>query len=117
MRVLAPGLYDLDPDERFTIHIECEGGAYLAFGNVNNFELQFDEDHPEAAVTPSILAGPHSVNRVHLHLVFPRDAPPDLYRIRVLDENSGVVDSDEFTLNPDRQRPYRVDVDLVARVR
>jgi hypothetical protein len=117
MRVLAPGLYELDPDERFTVRIDCEGGAFLAFGNVNNFELRFDEDAPQASVTPALLAGPQSVNRVHLHLVYPQDAPPERYRVTVLDQHGVLVDSESSTLNPDRPRPYRVDVDMVARVR
>jgi hypothetical protein len=117
MRILAPSFYELDPDERFTIRIDCEGGAYLAFGNVNNFELRFDEDRPEADVTPAILAGPHSMNRIHLHLVYPQEGPAESYRVQVVDEAGTDVDTIDSALDPGRPRPYRVDVDLIVRVR
>jgi hypothetical protein len=116
MRVLGPEIFGLESDESFTIRIDCEGGTYLAFGNVNNFELQFDEDNPQVDVTPAVLAGPNSVNRVHLHLVYPQDAPPTSYRITVIDSEGNEVDAIDSTLIPNRPRPYRVDVDLVAQV-
>jgi hypothetical protein len=116
MKFLAPAFYELDPDESFTVRIECEGGAYLAFGNVNNFELKFSDTRPDVAVTPAILAGPNSINRVHLHLFYPVDAPSDRYLITVIDEQGQVVDTIQSTLEPNRQRPYRVDVDLIVRV-
>lgn len=116
MRVLAPAFYELDPDESFTVRIENEGGAYLAFGNVNNFVLNFTENSPEARVAPAILAGPNSANRIHLHLVYKEDEPSARYRILVIDESGDVVDGINSTLNPDRPRAYTVDVDLNARV-
>jgi hypothetical protein len=116
MKVLGPELFELDPDERFTVRIECEGGAYLAFGNVNKFKLVFNDASPEAAVTPAVLAGPHSVNRIHLHLVYSKDTPAKRYHIRVIDAGGKIVDSIDSTLNPGRTLPYRVDVDLVAQV-
>lgn len=116
MRILAPGLFELGLDERFTIRIDSEGGTYLAFGNVNNFELPFDDNTPQADITPAILAGPGSMNRIHLHLVYTQDAPAARYRITVIDSAGNTVDSIDSTLNPDRPRPYRVDVDIVAKV-
>lgn len=116
MKILGPEVFELATDESFTVRIECEGGAYLAFGSVNNEELSFNEDTPEAQVTPAILAGPNTINRVHLHLVYPEDAPPDSYQITVIDRNGDTVDSINSTLNSDRTRPYRVDVDLIAQV-
>ena len=117
MKVLAPEMFELDADESFTVRIDCEGGTYLAFGDVNNFELQFDEAMPQADVTPAVLAGPNSVNRIHLHLAYPQDTPPTSYRIAVIDATGSIVDSIPSTLNTNRPRPYRVDVDLVARVK
>jgi hypothetical protein len=90
--------------------------VYLALGNVNGFELTFTEDTPQADVTPAILAGPGSVNRVHLHLVYTADTPAARYRILVIDREGNGVDSIDSTLIPDEQRPYRVDVDLVVKV-
>ena len=116
MNVLAPEMFELDIDESFTIRIDCVGGTYLAFGNVNNFDLPFDDATPQADVTPAVLAGPNSVNRIHLHLAYPQDMPPMSYRITVIDADGTPVDTIDSTLNPDRPRPYRVDVDLVARV-
>ena len=116
MKVLAPAMFELDPDERFTVRIDCEGGTYLAFGNVNNFELRFDDATPQADITPAILAGPNSVNRIHLHLVYPEDTPPARYRITVIDATGNAVESVDSSLDPDRPRPYRVDVDLVAQI-
>ena len=117
MRVLAKAFYELDRDESFTVRIDCEGGTYIAVGNVNNFELSFDEDLPEADVTPAILAGPHSMNTVSLHLVYSKDIPAQHYRITVRDREGTVVDEIDSGLNPDRSRPYRVDVELIVRVR
>lgn len=116
MRVIAPEMFELDADESFTIRIECEGGAYLALGNVNNFNLPFTSAMPEARVTPAVLAGPDSVNRVHLHLGYPEDMPAEMYQIIVFDAGGNAVDTVSSHLNPDRPRPYRVDVDLVAHV-
>ena len=62
MKVLGPEIFGLDDDESFTIHIDCEGGAFLAFGNVNGFDLPFDDATPQADVTPAVLAGPGSAN-------------------------------------------------------
>lgn len=116
MRLLAPAMFELRPDEAFTIDIGCEGGAYLAFGEVNGFQLRFDEQSPRASITPAILAGPQSVNRIHLHLVYPQDAPPERYRVTVIDETGQTADTIASTFNSERPRPYRVDVDLVAQV-
>jgi hypothetical protein len=116
MRVLAPQIFEVDPDESFTVRIDCEGGTYLALGNVNNFELHFNDAMPQADVTPAILAGPGTVNRVHLHLVFTADTPAQRYVIRVIDRNGAVVDLVESILIADEPRPYRIDVDLVAQV-
>jgi hypothetical protein len=109
-------MIELRRDESFALRIDCEGGAYVALGEVNGFPLQFNEQIPQAAITPAILAGPQSVNRIHLHLVYPFDAPPERYRATVLDENGDTADTVDSTFNPDRPRPYRVDVDLVAQV-
>jgi len=109
-------MFELRPDERFTIRIDCVGGAYLAFGDVNSFDLKFDDQSPSVDVTPAILAGPHSVNRVRLHLVFSQDAPPQSYFVTALDEDNNTVDTTNAIFQPARQRPYRVDVELVVRV-
>lgn len=116
MRVIAPGMFELRRDESFTVNIECEGGAYLAFGTVNTFELHFTPQTPTVEITPAILSGPGSVNRVHLHLVYPQDAPAQRYRITVIDENGRIADTVNSGLDPDRPRPFRVDVDFVVRV-
>jgi hypothetical protein len=117
MRVLAPGVYDgLRTDEHFTVDIQSVGGAYIVLGTVNNFDLVFSNTVTQVDITPAILAGPHTVNRVHLHLIYSKDAPPSSYTIEVADENGQVVDTIQSTLNPNRQLPYNVDVDLVARV-
>lgn len=116
MRVLAPAFYELDPDESFTIRIDSEGGTYLALGNVNNFVLNFNENSPEDRVTPAILAGPHSMNRVHLHLVYTDDEPAQRYSIAVIDQQGTTVDTINSNLNTSRPRPYRVDIDLGAQV-
>ena len=116
MRVLAPAFYQLDPNESFTVRIEGEGGTYLVFGNVNNFELRFTEDQPQADITPAILAGPDSANRVHLHLVYTEDEPAARYQIFVIDQGGNVVDRINSTLETDRPRAYVVDIDLNARV-
>jgi len=109
-------MFELDDNESFTIRIDCEGGMYLAFGNVNNFDLPFNNHTPQVDVTPAVLAGPHSVNRIHLHLVYPEDTPPSRYSITVLDAKGNNVDTVNSSLNPDLSRPYRVDVDLIAEV-
>jgi hypothetical protein len=116
MRIRAPLMFELRRDESFTIHIESEGGAYIALGEVNGFPLHFDEQTPQAEITPAILAGPRSANRIHLHLVYPLDEPPQRYRVTVVDESGEIKDTVNSTFNPDRPRPYRVDVDLVALV-
>jgi hypothetical protein len=116
MRVIAPEIFELDPDESFTVQIDGGAGTYLALGNVNNFELLFTKNTPQANVTPAILAGPGSVNRVHLHLVYTADTPAADYLIRVIDRDGNEVDSINSTLIPGEPRPYRVDVDLVVKV-
>ena len=116
MKVLAPAFYELDPDESFTIRIECVGGAYLAAGNVNNFKLRFTPDSPEADVTPAILAGPDSVNIVHLHLTYQKDVPAESYRVTVLNQEGEVVETINSGLDPGRTLAYRVDIDLVVEV-
>jgi len=116
MMTLAPSIFELRRDESFTIRIDCEGGAYLAFGEVNAFPLRFNDQAPQAQITPAILAGPQSVNRIHLHLAYSVDAPPQRYRVTILDENSTTVDTINSTFNPNRPLPYRVDVDLRVEV-
>ena len=56
------------------------------------------------------------MNRIHLHLVYPEDTPPKRYLITVIDAAGKTMDTIPSSLNSNRPRPYRVDVDLVAQV-
>lgn len=117
MLVVAPRSYVVAVDEKFRILIECVGTAYAAFGDVNGFDLGFSQDTPSAEITPALLKGPHSVNRVFLHAVYQEGATPQAaYRILVFDQDGNEKDRLGSKIDMSETLPYTDDFSLRVQV-
>jgi hypothetical protein len=117
MKKTAPATYTVNSSEGLAIGITCTGTAYQAFGSLGRFVLEFSEGSPQTTITPGMLDGPGSNNRIHLHVVYGEESTPTAeYMIEVLDDNGQTVETLGSRRNMSRALPYRNDFTLVVTV-
>ncbi len=117
MKFIAPAAYQVGVNESFDIQIDCVGTAYLAFGDVNKFVLPFSQSQPKVTVTPAVLAGPHSINHISIHVIYQQGATPQAaYTIRVFDDTGAQIDQMGSKIDTSITLPYRDDFDLRVEV-